>query len=1050
MPFQHEERAQRTRLRAAQLPAALTAVEHNRELATPPRHGGDRTELDDPGYEVTNREANRRAGAADHQHLQPRHALALTANPALGDSESEQRHQRAADADRQRGEAPERHVGPQRDDRREQVGQPDHESVAERRTADVRGESQLLFDLRAQEDVRIGRQADRYPLGVGPRETFLLERDGELGAFTLGKLLHLTTFVGDLGLVERLLGLRGQEGAGAHRDRAGNRLREPGDEDRGATRVGGRHPGDHAKRHQKPILGAEHELSDPGHALDTSSLAFDVITDVPFGLGTRRRGDHANDARRLRGAGKSPVNILIDRDTARPPLIAAHQNQRIRSALSWARLTCEKPPGIRIISARHYGLPRTPAAAFRDHMSPRISDSVKGGSTDAENMGMGNAVATPRSTVRMFAIHAAITFAAVLGLGLVLGISFRSDANQRALAQGRSEATLIAQTAVEPQLDGRPLSAGISTAGRASLQRLVNRAVREGDVLRLRLRDLAGRVVFSDDGSGIGAKPEDEALAAGRGAQVARLTHLNADRNDHGHRGVASVETYLPLSAGTTARRVGVLEIYLPYAPIARDVSAGLHRLYLDLALGLTALYLLLFAITVSVSRGLRREVAISAFLAHHDTLTELPNRTLFLSRAEAALARAVQSRQAMAIAIIDLDRFKDINDTLGHQSGDLLLTELALRVSANMRPGDTVARLGGDEFGLILCDVAGAERALFRLRDVIEREVEIRGLRLSVQASIGFVTASEAGTDVDTLLQYADVAMYAAKTQHAGVVEYQPELDHYEATNLSLVAELRHAIDADELVLHYQPQSNIVTGSIDAVEALVRWQHPTHGLLYPDRFLPLAEQTDLIDKLTEWVLATALVQMRNLSALGSDVAVAVNVSARNIGRADFARKVIQALSDFDVTPERLIIEVTETALLTDPARAARVLTDLAQAGVSVSLDDFGRGHTSLGYLSALPVHELKIDRSFVTDMSENPAHAAIVRSIIDLGHNLSMRVVAEGIETEDVLATLRQYSCDLAQGFLLARPMPAEDLEHLLAHIAKPVLPPQRAINAA
>jgi diguanylate cyclase len=337
--------------------------------------------------------------------------------------------------------------------------------------------------------------------------------------------------------------------------------------------------------------------------------------------------------------------------------------------------------------------------------------------------------------------------------------------------------------------------------------------------------------------SGVGEKPEDEALEAARGAKIARLTFLNADSDDAGRHGAASVEVYLPLTAGASARRIGVLEIYLPYAPIARDVSAGLHRLYLDLALGLTALYLLLFAITVSVSRGLRREVAISAFLAHHDTLTDLPNRTLFLSRARAALARAVRSQQAIAIAIIDVDRFKDINDTLGHQSGDLLLTELALRVGANMRPGDTVARLGGDEFGLILCDVAEAELALFRLRDVIEREVEIRGLRLSVQASIGFVTTtSETGADVDTLLQYADVAMYAAKTQHAGVVKYQPELDHYEATNLSLVAELRQAINADELVLHYQPQSTLATGCIDAVEALVRWQHPTQGLLYPDQ----------------------------------------------------------------------------------------------------------------------------------------------------------------------------------------------------------------------
>jgi diguanylate cyclase (GGDEF)-like protein len=295
----------------------------------------------------------------------------------------------------------------------------------------------------------------------------------------------------------------------------------------------------------------------------------------------------------------------------------------------------------------------------------------------------------------------------------------------------------------------------------------------------------------------------------------------------------------MPLSAGRPVRRVGVLELYLPYAPIATAVTAGLHRLYLDLVFGLTALYLLLFAITVSVSRGLRREVAINAFLAHHDTLTDLPNRTLFLSRAKVAAAHAMRTRQPMALAIIDLDHFKVINDTLGHRSGDQLLTDLARRVSEHMRPRDTVARLGGDEFGLILCDISDPEQALFRLRDVIEGEVEIRGLPLSVQASIGFVTVSETDTDLDTLLQHADVAMYAAKAQHAGVVEYSPELDHYDSANLSLVGELRHAISAGELVLHYQPQADIATGRIGAVEALVRWQHPTQGLLFPDRFLP-------------------------------------------------------------------------------------------------------------------------------------------------------------------------------------------------------------------
>jgi diguanylate cyclase (GGDEF)-like protein len=648
---------------------------------------------------------------------------------------------------------------------------------------------------------------------------------------------------------------------------------------------------------------------------------------------------------------------------------------------------------------------------------------------------MDRASAARRSTARLFGIYAAVTCGPVLILGVVLAITFRNDANRRGLAEGRSEAALIAQTAVEPELSGRPLSAGLSTVENVEMKRLVLRAVGGHDVLRLRLRGLDGSVVFSDDGSGLGANgDDDEALDAAHGEVVAHLTHLNSDGDDTGVRGVSAVEVYRPLRAGSPARQVGVLEIYLPYAPIARDVNSGLHRLYLDLSIGLGALYLLLFSITASVSRRLRREAAINAFLAQHDTLTELPNRVQFRSRAKAALARAQRTGQPMAIAIIDLDHFKDINDTLGHDSGDRLLTELGRRISANMRPGDTVARLGGDEFALILCDVSDAEQILFRLRSVIAGEVQVRGLSLAVTPSIGFKLVTKPDTDVDTLLQHAEVAMYLAKEHHSGVVRYAPELDHFDPTSLSLVGELRRGIAAGELVLHYQPQSVIARDEIQAVEALVRWQHPARGLLPPDRFLPLAEQTDLIDALTDWVLRAALAEIRALREVGCDLTVAVNVSARNIARADFAQQVIRALRDAGVAADRLIIEVTETALLVDPEQAARVLAELADAGVKTSLDDFGRGQTSLGYLSALPIHELKIDRSFVTDMRQNPAHAAIVRSMIELGHNLSMRVVAEGIETPDVLVELGEYGCDLAQGYLLARPMPVAQLDQWLA----------------
>lgn len=648
---------------------------------------------------------------------------------------------------------------------------------------------------------------------------------------------------------------------------------------------------------------------------------------------------------------------------------------------------------------------------------------------------MGSRTGQPRSAKRLLVTYALMTLIPVLLLGAGWALSFRHIVQSGGLAEGRSEAKLVAQTAVEPQLDPRPLSRGLTAREHDAMKRLVGRAVSEGDVLRLRLRDLEGRVVFSDDGSGIGKRDDDDddALRAARGQVVAHLTHLNADGDDTGPIGVRAVEVYLPLYAGSDSERVGVLEVYLPYGPISVDVNAGLHDLYRDLALGLGGLFLALFVITLSVSRGLRRELAVNAFLAHHDALTELPNRALFVQRAEEAAVATGKTGTPVTLAIIDLDHFKDINDTLGHPSGDELLTKVGGRLSAEVRAGDTVARLGGDEFGLVLRDSQDPRCELMRLAAIVAAEVEVRGLRLSVAPSIGYVTVADAQETVETLMQKADMAMYAAKAQHQAVVEHSPELDHYDAKDLELISELRHAIDADQLVLHYQPQADLQSGAIASAEALVRWQHPVHGLLPPGRFLPMAEQTDLIERVTEWVLDRALTDCGQMSAQGVPAAVSVNVSARSIVRADFAGEVVAALEAHGVPASQLVIEVTETALLTDPDRAREVLTRLSAAGVRVSIDDFGQGHTSLGYLANLPIDELKIDRGFVTGMSADHAHAAIVQSLIELGHNLSMCVVAEGIESPDELAALQELECDLAQGYLIARPMPLDGLLELL-----------------
>jgi diguanylate cyclase len=633
------------------------------------------------------------------------------------------------------------------------------------------------------------------------------------------------------------------------------------------------------------------------------------------------------------------------------------------------------------------------------------------------------------SSWRLFLTYAGASLVPVVLLGLMLSLALASEARNRGIGEGRSEAALIARTAVEPQLDGRALTLPMSGVETQALRRLADRAVDGGAVVRMRLRDTNGRVVFSDDGSGFNTDIEDEALDAARGETVAHLTHLNADSNDTGPVGPRVVEVYVPLTMGGPV--IGVMEIYLPYDPIAHEVSAGLRTLYLVMGIGLAALWAILAVISASTMRRM-------VHLAEHDALTGLPNRTLFQRRAAAAIEAARRDGGTAAVVLADVDRFKEVNDTLGHHIGDALLRELGSRLAGAVRPDDTVARLGGDEFGLVLPGIGSDEiqPLLDRLRAVLEAEATVGTLPLplSPEASFGYALAPADGTDVNTLLRRADMAMYLAKGTRSGTARYDRERDHYDPAQLALVAELRRAIETDELVLYYQPKAELRTGRVCAVEALIRWQHPARGTVPPDAFLPVAEQTGLIDALTGWVLAAALTQIVAWGPAFEGLSMAVNVSARNLARPDFADTVLAALATAGVPASRLVVEITETALMTDPEVAADVLARLSVAGVRISVDDFGQGQTSLGYLSTLPLHELKIDKSFVGDLPDNPGHAAIVRSVVDLGHNLGLQVVAEGVETHETVALLTATGCDVAQGYLLARPMPAADLEPWLA----------------
>ena len=421
---------------------------------------------------------------------------------------------------------------------------------------------------------------------------------------------------------------------------------------------------------------------------------------------------------------------------------------------------------------------------------------------------------------------------------------------------------------------------------------------------------------------------------------------------------------------------------------------------------------------------------------ALHDALTDLPNRRLFRDRVNQAVVNARRSHDPVAVLIIDLDRFKEVNDTLGHHIGDLLLQQVAGRLQETLREGDTIARLGGDEFAVLLPVVTGQAAAAGvaeKLVQALEAPFTIRTWTFDIEASIGIAVSPEHGDTVDALMQRADVAMYLAKESRAGFELYSADRDRHSPRRLALLGDLRRAIDDDTLVLHYQPKADMRTGGVRGVEALLRWIHPEHGFIPPDEFIPLAEHTGLIRPLTLFVLDQALKQCRSWNDEGVEVGVAVNLSVRNLYDPSFSDEVSSLLAKHGVHASQLELEITESVIMADPMRAMAVLGRLSELGVGLSLDDFGVGYSSLAYLKRLPVTEIKIDKSFVMNISTDESDAMIVRSTIGLARSLGMRVVAEGVETEETWTRLVALGCDVAQGFYLCKPKPAAEVTPLL-----------------
>jgi diguanylate cyclase (GGDEF)-like protein len=383
----------------------------------------------------------------------------------------------------------------------------------------------------------------------------------------------------------------------------------------------------------------------------------------------------------------------------------------------------------------------------------------------------------------------------------------------------------------------------------------------------------------------------------------------------------------------------------------------------------------------------------------------------------------------------MDLDRFKEVNETFGHHNGDLLLKQVAERLAVTLRESDTVARLGGDEFAMLMPGTAeqGATLAAERVLDSMTGPFTLDGQDLDIAGSIGVVVFPDHGRDLATLMRGADTAMYEAKRASGCYAVYSGDREDG-ASKVLMKAELRHAIERNDLILHYQPKVDLATGQTRQVEALVRWLHPDRGMIPPDAFVPLADQSGMMKSLTLWVLNESLRQRKVWEAHGIDLIVAVNFSARTLDM-DLVRSVDQLLSKWETDSSRLVVEVTESAIMTDTTRSLQTLTALHDVGVTISIDDFGTGQSSLAYLKQLPVDEIKIDKSFVLDMSNSRDDASIVRTVVDLGHNFDLVVVAEGVDNKRSIGLLREMHCDLAQGFYLSRPLEGEALLAWLLH---------------
>lgn len=648
----------------------------------------------------------------------------------------------------------------------------------------------------------------------------------------------------------------------------------------------------------------------------------------------------------------------------------------------------------------------------------------------------------PRSLIATFAL---LSLAIVLAIGVLVGLFLRHTVRERVITDAARTAEIAVGVGVIPVLEPDDLAQSfvpLSNERVAEIERALGPSLSPNGIVRLKVWNLEHWLVYSDNPKLVGRwfAGTEPLEAAFDGDVSSEITDLSAPEEREERQFGELLSVYVPLrvddgqfTADPSGDVVGAFEIYLPYEPIAAQIRQDTTQLFLALGAGLTVLYLALYRIVARASRTIREQGAENLRRASRDELTGLVNRERFQQDLADIIERRRSDGGSVDLLLFDVDGFQTINDTLGHDRGDVVLCRIADRLRANVRACDVVARLGGDEFGVIVDGHGPGEASTSmanRLLATLGKPVELDGIQLDVRCSVGISRFPHDGETPTGLLRRADIAMYAAKRNHRVLAVFEPGLDHFSADALALVGDVRNGIARGEFWLAYQPQIEVDGGELLGYEALIRWQHPERGFVPPDAFIPALEALPACRELTDHVISLAIRQMADWRASGFEPTVAINLSARDTVDTALITHVAATLAEHDIEPAQLHLELTEGAALANPIETARVLKELRDLGCEIAIDDFGTGFASVSYLMSLPVTCLKIDRSFVERILDDVRSEAVVRHSIELGHALGMTVVAEGVESDAVLGLLGVMGCDVAQGYLIDRPRPAGEID--------------------